>query len=228
MSVKKFLAACAFFVCAAVPAQALIVSASSNLDGNCYPFGCPSTDWGPEYQQVYNSGLFPGPMTIGSLRFYHSYHVDIGTLNSGTYVISLSTTSKAVNGLDNSNLANNLGPDDTTVFTGLLPPSVPFGSFFDIFFDVGFPYDPSDGNLLIDVFSNTGSGGYAFLDAGIFDDNSSGRAYSADSGGRDTRSYGLLTGFNEGHANAVPEPATLPLVGLSLLGAAVARRRRRS
>jgi hypothetical protein len=236
MKMRVFAAlAAACFVYMAAPAQALIIGAPAGgpTESNCYPFGC-AFNWPPEYQQVYNKALFPGPMTIGSLRFYNNVQ-DVGfennpaDLNSGTFQISLSTTSAAVNGLNTSNLSLNIGPDNTLVFSGSIPASVAAGGFFDIFFTTPFSYNPAAGNLLIDVFSNNVSHGPvldAYLDAhfNTFGNDSS----RAMSGGSNFTSTGLVTGFNEGQTQAVPEPGTLSLLGLGLFGAGAMRRRKAS
>src|SRR5690349_5964317 len=75
-------------------------------DGNCYPFGCQSTnptnsnDWGTEYQQVYTSTDFSGPITITSISFFRNNVSAFGSgLNTGTYTLSLAISAKPVNGL---------------------------------------------------------------------------------------------------------------------------------
>src|SRR3954452_4643954 len=96
----------------AASASTLIVGDPTGA-GNCIPFGC--NFWEPEYQQVYASTDFPSQLTITGLTFYNSGPFSSG-FNGGTYTLALSSTSKAVNGLDLSNLSNNIGSDNKVVF----------------------------------------------------------------------------------------------------------------
>lgn len=204
---------------AAAPASALVIGAPGT-SLNCFPFTCGS---GTRYQQVYAGSLFGSdPISISSLRFYDSDND--ATLATRDYVISLSTTSVAVNSLDTTVFNNNLGGDNMVVFTGTL--GGPIGSFFDIFFDVNFAFDGDLGNLLVDMQMNNTGGGGGFLDAraGDFGGDSS-RAHNFGGG---FASWGLVTGFNEAPAvAAVPEPMTLSLLGAGLAGIAGLRRRMR-
>jgi PEP-CTERM motif len=105
----------------ATPSSAgtLVVGAPADPGtGNCFPFGC--SFWEPEYQQVYASSDFSETITIRDLEFYNTQYI-AGPVNTGTYQISLSTTSAAVDGLDTSDLANNIGANNTVVFDSLLP-----------------------------------------------------------------------------------------------------------
>ena len=86
---------------------------------------------------------------------------------SGTYQVSLSTTSKPVNGLS-SNLASNIGADNTVIFTGNLGGTGTVSSF-TITGTAPFVYDPAAGNLLVDIvvtdqtlLPNGTGNGYAF------------------------------------------------------------------
>ena len=207
------------FLFAASAHAGVIIGTADN--GNAYPLMCndSGTDTGVtmEYQQVYSSTAFSGTTDITSLTFYQIFAAEFGgtsTVLAGNYQISLSTTSAAVDGLS-STLANNIGADNTVFFNGSLGgasvnPSLTIsgGSFV---------YDPTKGNLLIDIvatnqpnFPNGSGNGY--LDA---DDTGSvtSRAYSfggAATGNADA--IGLVTGFN-----VVPEPSSVVLGGTALL-----------
>ena len=63
--------------------------------GNCIPFGC-TIAWTPEYQQIYAASQFSGPITITNLEFFDTQIPNTGASpNTGTFTISLSTTSAA-------------------------------------------------------------------------------------------------------------------------------------
>ena len=82
--------------------------------GDCAPFGCSVDD----YQQVYAASNFSGPITITSLTFFNNNYLQ-AMIYGANYEIELSTTSKAVNGLDTT-FANNLGADNSVFFDGQL------------------------------------------------------------------------------------------------------------
>ena len=118
--------------------------------------GQPSSlSWTPEFQQVYSAlALPPGSTTFTGIAFY-CYG---GQPNSGTFKISLSTTSAStspndtypfVTGLNASNLSTNVGSDNTVVYTGTLP-SLSNG-MLTITFTTPFTYNTANGNLLLDV-----------------------------------------------------------------------------
>jgi hypothetical protein len=207
---------CALVISVAVPAYGTPVGFPADPNGsNCYPFGCTGNGGGfpgTVYQQVYNENNFGNVMTIIGLTFFRTQDsTGPDNLDGGTYNIYLSSTSKAVNGLDLVNFDNNDGPDNTLVFSGSLPAAVAFGSSFTI--DTSpFLYDPANGNLLIDMrisgVSHAGSNIYLDARAGT-----AGTIFSrAQNFGGGYDSFGLVTEFE-----VVPEPGTviLLLVGLS-------------
>jgi hypothetical protein len=155
--------------------------------GNCFPFGCSGT----RYQQVYNKNLFPGPMTINNISFFNEQFTP-GSINSASYTIFLSTTSKLVNQLNTVDLDDNVGPDNALFLSA--PLGGPLTSTRFTLEGLAFFYDPSQGNLLIDIFKGPSSGGGIFLDArnGTFGSDSS-RAHNFGSG---FASFGLVTEFN--------------------------------
>jgi hypothetical protein len=191
-------------------------------NGNCFPFGCA---YSGDYQQVYTSSLFPGPMLITSLAFYDTQGGPGPTfMNSGTWTISLSTTSVDWNTIS-GNPSDNIGSDNTLVFSGNLYQPWTFPDTLLIALATPFSYNPADGNLLMDVEVSGASapGGTIMFDAngdstGYFNGNTiMGRQYH----GYTDHGFGLVTGFD----TTVPEPATFVLLGAGLLALGLLRRR---
>jgi hypothetical protein len=229
---------------AAGEAHAGLVVVPNNLatvnggDNNGFPFNIGNSS--QRYQQVYSASQFSafgGPQTITQIGFRPSAD-RFGNAFSSTLPniqIDLSTTSKAVNGLS-SVFANNVGPDDTVVFSGALalssqatgPPQGP--KDFDILINLTTPflYDPSKGNLLLDVRNFVGGTTDQF-DAKEFPlPNTSSRVWSQ--GGINSTfgladSWALVTQFQFGPAavpsadvGGVPEPGSLALLAVGLAG----------
>src|SRR3974390_41178 len=206
-------------------------------NGNCFPFGC---SYSGEYQQVYSASQFSGPIEIGDLEFYNTkYNSSATSMNSGTWTISLSTTSANWNTLS-SNFASNIGANHTVVFSGNLAQPWAFGDTLHIDLSTPFLYDPTSGNLLMDVsVSGAIAGGIIFFDTNGFNgggDNGNtflGRVFCLGGGPCGTSGfvdagYGLVTGFST--AQSVPEPASLALFASSLgaLGLLGWRRKRKA
>jgi hypothetical protein len=219
------------------PARADVVTVGTPDTANCFPFMCNGigTDFGESinYQQVYSSTAFSGPIQITSETFYWRYAQIFGgsdTLLGGQYAFSLSTTAAPVGGLSPV-LSNNLGADNTTVLTFNVPASgESFGTSFTFKNTTPFNYNPAKGNLLLDIVVTDQQNVPIFSGNSYNDADNRGivtsRAYAlrgSPIGFAD--SIGLVTTFN---ASTVPEPsAFLPLLGMLTWGVVLLRAARK-
>ena len=210
--------AAAFFLSsiAASPALADVIVGTPSIGGNCYPFGC---GYSGEYQQVYGSSAFTGPVTINTLEFFFPANGNPWTDNTGSYTLSFYLTNQPVNGLS-TNPAANKG----TLLSnfGTFTPGLSYR-----FVGNSFTYDPSMGNLLFDVIaSGTPSDSNALAYSNASGDAMSNLFRSGGTGAFTTSSNGLVTRFA---STAVPEPSTwaLLILGLFAMGTVMRQRNRR-
>ncbi len=210
----------------ALPLQAawatpIVIGSGSSLNG--FPFGEVS---GPiaylgEYQQIYLSTAFSGPVFIHQIAFESAA---LGTLVD-TFTLGLGTTS-ATPSDPGTTYAGNKRQDFTQVFSGTVVTTLMGGSAFDLVINLDDPflYDPGAGNLLLDVFLTGASGNGAPFKAGISTDV--GRLFNAGGTGSPTATsdFGLLTQFDVTQSQT-PEPVTLTLVGIGLAGGVMVRKR---
>ena len=211
------LAAAAAFTLVAAPAFGQVTVGVAN-SGNCLPWSCSGLLGLTDYQQVYAATAFSGPMWIGSVRFFDTQNP--GAVFSGqSFTVSFTTTASVTpSNITNANMAANAA-NSALFFSGILT-----GPATALIYGAAYYYDPSQGNLLLDVQTTGTQGDYSYLDLDQ-GGTSMGRAFNGYEGFE--HNFGLVTQF-DGAQTVTPEPATIALLGTGLLGIGVIRRRRRN
>lgn len=219
--VKFFASIVCVALSVASPALADTLTIGTGNSANAFPFGYSGTANPTTYQQVYAASAFgTAPLTISGLSFQRAS----GTVAQGTFTLSLSTTAKPVNGLDTSVFANNIGTDETQIFTGSLAGQLAGDTLGFTF--APFAYNPASGNLLVNI---NVTGFLASFGSFVANNGDAGGAYSrAHDFGSGFAGYGLKTTFTTGPAAVpgVPEAGVwlMMIAGFGLVGGALRRR----
>jgi hypothetical protein len=209
---------------AARAATVVVPNSLANVEGNSdngFPFNIAAFgETSMRYQQVFAASQFSalgGPQSITAIAFRPNGTSSAFVSTLSNVQINLSTTAAAPDGLSIA-FANNVGPNNTVVYGPgpLTLSSAASGSprSFDVIIalQTAFAYDPSAGNLLLDV-RNIGGGSSVQFDAVFTGGDSVSRAYTLNgnvnntSGQLDT--LALVAQFT---TVAVPEPSTLTLI----------------
>ena len=226
-------------------AYALSITTPNNLvdvegdSNNRFPLFVPSQ----RYQQVFNASEFSalsGSTEITQILFRpDNFFATPFDFTIPDIQINLSTTGNSADGLSTT-FADNIGADDTVVVSrGSLALSSsntgPDGGpkDFDIVINLAnsFFYDPSAGNLLLDVRTFSSSDINFFVDSAFIEGDSVSRVFSAEgsdvnSATGDADTLGLVTQFTFADAAPVPTPALLP--GLMGMGVAAFNKKRKN
>ena len=190
--------------------------------GNGFPFNIAAfSQTSMRYQQVFAGSQFSalgGPQSITAIAFRTESIAPAFVSTLSNVQINLSTTAATPDGLSSA-FANNVGANNTVVFgPGPLPLSSASSGGPPHSFDViialqtAFAYDPSAGNLLLDV-RNFGGGSSQQFDAVASTSDSISRVFTTSSNVNSPTgqpdSIGLIARFT---TVALPEPSTLTFI----------------
>jgi hypothetical protein len=205
----------------AVPARATSFEIGLGNFSNVFPFSSSSPQYVGEYQQIYSSTAFSGPLLISSMAF------ETGTGNgvisaSYDFTLSLGETTRTP-----SSPGSAYSGTFIPVFSGPLTVNYTSAGAFDfvVNFATPFAYDPSLGNLLMDIVINSPSSASAIFAASTGDPNM-GRVFNSGGNGPATAGpgQGLDTLFT-GSASSVPDSSNSAfLLGLGIVGLFSVRR----
>ena len=220
---------------AAVSAQADVIVGPAATEGstdNAWPFNT----FAQRYEQLYAASNFGvSPIVISGLQFRPDANFGSAfsaTLSNIDVKLGIVTPNALVSDFGANEAAlmttAHSGPlSISSAFTG--PTGGPKDFDISINFTTTFYYDPSLGNLLLEV-QNYGGGATTQFDAFFGDPNT--RDYNIDGNAAGTSgvtdNINLVTKFVTSSATPVPEPTTLTLFAVGLVGAKGLRRSRKS
>jgi hypothetical protein len=203
-----------------------------SYDGpNCIPFMCNTSGTNVglsyDYQEAYNSAKFSGSTSISSITWYLWPPSVSNVFLGGSYTFYWGYSAVGLN--LTANLAANLSGSESLLGTWNVPAGgFPMGSSATFSSFIPFSYDPSAGDLLVEIVvydqdnvPNTGLNGYNWSDTV---GGNVARAWCAPTqgcNGNDVFGGALVTTFG-----TTPESGTIVLLGSGLLGAVGILRRK--
>lgn len=200
-------------------ARATSIEFGHGSSNNVFPF---SRQYIGEYQQIYSIGrFFSQPFLISSIAFETS---PLNNISGASYNFSLSL---GVTDRTPSNPGSAYSGAFTPVFSGPLTVNYTTAGAFDfvVNFATPFRYDPSLGNLLMDIMINSPSSDTASFAASK--DRNLGRVFNLGGTGPafPSPNFGLDTRFSGSRISSVPDSSGgASLLGLGFVGLFCVRR----
>ncbi len=230
----KYLFAITVILFASQAKAATVLTGSSDFstgDVSFCTFACTN-----RMQQLYSSTFFSDPVLINKISFFAD---NVGVWNgSATWQLSISTSDKRVTAQDPGTFGNgglsrsfdeNVGPDEVVFDNQTFSGNVPFGQ--RVSFIGSFTYDPSFGDLLIDLQlvsgETTRSFGVVTRSLSQSPDATTYGLIATNTGGNNCSSDGCLQMLTEFEVSPVPIPAAAWLFASGLIGLVGLARRRR-
>jgi hypothetical protein len=213
-----------FFIGLAAPASAVTVGTANN--GNCIPFNCYINGGTTDLQQIYK-GSAVGPITFDTITFF-TYPNGHESILSANYEIIFGTTSSPVGSSSLATLSN-----VATFFNGAVTGGPIVGGSYS-FQGNAYTFDPSSGNLVMEVFTTNQANVPISNTTGFFQADNTGTSisrvyrYGDPTIALQHENVGLVTEFSTSAVASVPEPSTWAMMILGFAGLGFMAYRRNS